>query len=176
MFTVKKNTHHHTHIDLESSFNLERPYGRYWQKLRLRVFLRDSYQCQICNRVCVGQHRFDQSAPECDHIIPIHKLAPNRIYEIENLQTLCRSCHKQKSVEDFSKGASTHPLWLPEPKCKVILVTGAPGAGKSRWATKNMLEQDVLIDLDLCFEEICGFHGHDLEGDQFHKYLVAAML
>ena len=83
MITVKKNTHHHTHKNLEkwisgnkssADLNLERPSGRYWQKLRLRVFLRDSYQCQICNQICVGRHRFDDRAPECDHIIPIHKL------------------------------------------------------------------------------------------------------
>ena len=44
----------------EVALNLERPYGRYWQKLRLRVFLRGSYQCQICNQICVGRHRFDR--------------------------------------------------------------------------------------------------------------------
>lgn len=68
-----------------------------------------------------------------------------------------------------------HTLFGFLSQSKVILVTGAPGEGKSRWATKNMLEQDVLIDLDLCFQKTSGEHGHDLTPEQFHKYFVAAM-
>src|SRR5690606_21745574 len=39
-------------------------------------------------------------------------------------------------------------------------VTGPPGAGKTTYCRENAKEGDVIIDLDECFAEVCGVHGH----------------
>ncbi len=65
--------------------------GRGWQALRETVLLRDQYQCRQCGRVVLP------SDAECDHIVP---LADGGADEVENLQTLCKDCHLEKSVSE----------------------------------------------------------------------------
>lgn len=96
-----------------------------------------------------------------DHVTP-HKGDESSFWTGE-LQALCKTCHDLKSiVEDDSAGgtAQTHPEWLPKPACPVILVCGAPGAGKTTWAKAQAGKADTVIDLDDCFTAVCGVHGH----------------
>lgn len=96
-----------------------------------------------------------------DHVTP-HKGDESSFWTGE-LQALCKTCHDLKSiVEDDSAGgtAQTHPEWLPKPACPVILVCGAPGAGKTTWAKSQAGKADTVIDLDDCFTAVCGVHGH----------------
>lgn len=51
------------------------------------VFQRDDYQCQSCGKTK------QEAILEIDHIIPIAKGGFN---DMSNLQTLCRTCNKQK--------------------------------------------------------------------------------
>jgi 5-methylcytosine-specific restriction endonuclease McrA len=55
-----------------------------WQRLRVRVFIRDNYTCQICQRVT--------ARPIGDHIVP-HRGDPALFWSEANVQTLCKPCH-----------------------------------------------------------------------------------
>ena len=60
--------------------------SRQWRQRRGRVFVRDGYKCCGCGRV---------GGPfECDHIVPLHKGGTD---DMDNLQTLCRECHMDKT-------------------------------------------------------------------------------
>ena len=68
--------------------------GAEWQRTRQAVFLRDGRRCKTCG------------APgrlECHHIIPA-RLEQVSFFAIDNLTTLCRSCHfdleKKRKAED----------------------------------------------------------------------------
>lgn len=63
------------------------------------------------------------------------------------------------------------PEWMPRPACRVVLVCGPSGAGKTTWATAAAQASDVVIDLDDCFTQACGVHGHEASRD----YLTAAL-
>jgi 5-methylcytosine-specific restriction protein A len=60
-----------------------------WQALRLKVFLRDLYQCRMpgCGRIEGNTSRLI-----CDHIKPHRGNAP-LFWDEANLQTLCKPCH-----------------------------------------------------------------------------------
>jgi hypothetical protein len=60
---------------------------------------------------------------------------------------------------------------LPRPRCPVTIVCGPPGAGKSTYVEERAEADDVIIDLDDCFIEVCGVHGHIAS----RQHLVAAM-
>lgn len=62
---------------------------RRWRQVRRGVLNRDGWRCQSC-----GGAR----GLEVDHIQPLHKGgAP---WDVTNLQTLCRDCHRAKSANE----------------------------------------------------------------------------
>ena len=65
--------------------------GRGWMNLRESVLIRDRYQCRQCGCVVLSKDA------ECDHIVP---LADGGMDEMENLQTLCKKCHAEKSAAE----------------------------------------------------------------------------
>ena len=63
-----------------------------WKRVRRAAIERDGYRCRACGRASVGSF-------EVDHIIPISK--GGLPFDLENLQTLCRSpCHFDKTTLD----------------------------------------------------------------------------
>ena len=46
-----------------------------------------------------GRNGLTVAADECDHIVPIH-IAPDRMYDPTNLQSLCTPCHRAKSARE----------------------------------------------------------------------------
>jgi 5-methylcytosine-specific restriction protein A len=60
-------------------------YGWSWQKLRPRILRRDGYRCCVCGN----------EATEVDHIIP---KAQGGTDDPDNLQSICRRCHRQKTA------------------------------------------------------------------------------
>lgn len=99
-----------------------------------------------------------------DHVIP-HK-GDEEAFWAGSLSALCKPCHDLKSaVEDGSSRGpvQTHPEWLPKPACDVVLVCGPAGAGKTTWAKAQAKHNDVVIDLDECFFQVCGVHGHQAD-------------
>ena len=60
--------------------------NRRWAALRRAVFKRDGYRCRECGRA---------GRLECDHTVPLHHGGAR--YALDNLQTLCRNCHVEKT-------------------------------------------------------------------------------
>jgi 5-methylcytosine-specific restriction protein A len=60
-----------------------------WKRLRLRVFVRDLFTCQL---VGCGRLEGDTSRLVCDHKIP-HRGDLTLFWAETNLQTLCKPCH-----------------------------------------------------------------------------------
>ena len=68
---------------------MKRIIGREAGRIRDRIKLRDEYTCQKCGRLTVDG--------EVDHIVP---LAVGGSNNHENLQWLCKDCHKAKSLRE----------------------------------------------------------------------------
>ena len=72
-------------------------YGRRaWRLARQERLLLDNYQCQVCRRIVPGGREL-----HVDHIVP--KSADGSDL-MENLITLCRSCHSKKTVAEEQGG------------------------------------------------------------------------
>ena len=63
----------------------EQPNRRQWRKVRLKVLDRDGWKCTQCTKA---------GRLEVDHIKPLEN--GGAVYALDNLQTLCRSCHIAK--------------------------------------------------------------------------------
>lgn len=70
-----------------------------WPALRLMAKRRDGFQCVQCG----SRHRL-----EVDHIKPVRD-APERAFDLTNLQTLCGGCHGRKTRVEAG-----HPELTPE--------------------------------------------------------------
>ena len=74
-------------------------HGHYfWDSARSYVLLRDRYTCQFCH----GRRRARQL--DVDHIVEI--AAGGAALEYSNLQTVCRDCHRLKTL-NFVRGRRT---------------------------------------------------------------------
>jgi 5-methylcytosine-specific restriction protein A len=86
-------------------------HGRYfWDAARVVVMRRDGYRCRACGR------RGRKRELEVDHIVEI--AAGGASLEYSNLQTLCRPCHRAKTVEFLrargrERRAPPDPEWFP---------------------------------------------------------------
>ena len=69
-----------------------RGYGYQWLKLRERVLRRDGGLCSACVRKGLVE-----LATTVDHIVPKAKGGSD---DLSNLQSLCESCHDDKTIED----------------------------------------------------------------------------
>ena len=68
-----------------------------WNAIRLQVIERDDGKCQMCGNIAMH--------PTVDHIIPLF-VEPEKAYDLDNLQTLCKKDHRRKTAEDNIKYAS----------------------------------------------------------------------
>ena len=59
-----------------------------WGRLRIATLKEANWRCSVCNAY----------AREVDHIVPLENGGPP--YDPENLQVLCRDCHKAKTREE----------------------------------------------------------------------------
>ncbi|WPC72933.1 HNH endonuclease [Vibrio porteresiae] len=73
----------------------KRGYGYSWRKLREKILSRDEYLCQPC--LAKGQIT---AATEVDHII---NKASGGTDDEYNLQSICKSCHKEKTQSESRK-------------------------------------------------------------------------
>jgi 5-methylcytosine-specific restriction endonuclease McrA len=82
--------------------------GRYfWDAARIYVIRRDRFTCQYCRT----RHRVREL--EVDHIVEIARGGPSLDYE--NLQTLCRGCHRAKTRRFLQARARGAPADAPLP-------------------------------------------------------------
>ena len=82
---------------------------RRWPALRLLAKRRDNFQCVKCG----SRHRL-----EVDHIEPVRD-APEKAFDLNNLQCLCPSCHTRKSRIEAG-----HPELSPERRAWRDLLQG----------------------------------------------------
>lgn len=66
---------------------------RHWARLRRLALRRDGFACVQCGA---------RSNLECDHKVSIRK-APDRAFDLTNLQTLCITCHTKKTNEEMNR-------------------------------------------------------------------------
>ena len=71
-----------------------------WERLRRQVFAHDGYRCRSCKAA---------GRLEADHIVPLHK--GGAVYDIRNLQTLCRDCHIKKTADENSPTSPERREW-----------------------------------------------------------------
>ncbi|MGV9693341.1 HNH endonuclease [Streptomyces sp. NPDC003444] len=69
--------------DRLSARNRSRP--KNWTRIRARVLARDRFRCQSCGA---------RQELEVDHLTPVSR---GGSWELENLWTLCRPCHRTKT-------------------------------------------------------------------------------
>lgn len=87
----------------------ERGYGSAWDKLRKIVLRRDGYLCVNC-----AKNDRPTPATDVDHITP---KAKGGVDDLDNLQSLCRACHDDKSARDRGVkvtggfDADARPIW-----------------------------------------------------------------
>ena len=63
--------------------------SRRWAVVRRAVFERDGCRCVTCGRA---------GRLECDHVTPVQREPGQDPFDVNGLQSLCRSCHIQKTV------------------------------------------------------------------------------
>lgn len=68
-----------------------------WKRIRQQVLIRDHYLCQEC----LKNQRITK-AEIVDHIIPL-TIDWSLSLSLNNLQSLCQSCHNRKTAEDKKK-------------------------------------------------------------------------
>ncbi|MBN2024067.1 MAG: HNH endonuclease [Pirellulales bacterium] len=79
--------------------------GDRWRSLRLAVFRRDHWICRACGKACAsGRLAAPADRAHCDHVVPKEQGGTD---EIDNLQTLCGSCHSRKT--DRAEGGFGRP-------------------------------------------------------------------
>nr|DAG51093.1 MAG TPA: HNH endonuclease [Caudoviricetes sp.] len=64
-----------------------------WRKLRAKILSRDHNLCQMCLKVGIYE-----VATEVDHIKPT--ALGGDMFDPNNLQSLCKSCHMAKTLQD----------------------------------------------------------------------------
>lgn len=118
--------------------------GWKWSRLKNNALQRDNFLCVKC--IEKGEPR---RAEEVDHIIPRSRGGSD---DQSNLMSLCSRCHsiKTKSESNFAKKN------IRKPACRVVMVYGPPGSGKSRYCKEAKGSHDVVIDFDDIVEEISG--------------------
>ena len=131
----------------------QRGYGSRWRKLRKVVLVRDDYLCCVCGR---------SGATEVDHITP---KALGGSDSVDNLQAICSHCHRIKSKNE-SSGSIYKPIIDRPPSCKVFVVWGPPGAGKSTYVQKVKGRNDLVIDLDVIIEDMSGKPRYEKTKDE----------
>ena len=76
----------------EGKTSTERGYGAKWRKVRKQALSRDNHLCRTC-----FESGILTPATEVDHII---NKASGGTDELSNLQSICKECHKLKTVEE----------------------------------------------------------------------------
>ena len=73
---------------------------RRWAKIRLQVLERDGYRCVKCGKA---------GRLEVDHVLPAFR--GGDLYEENNLQALCRSCHIAKTASENRRVWPARDAW-----------------------------------------------------------------
>jgi len=135
-------------VDRSRGTRHQRGYTNDWVKAS-RAFRLANPLCRHCER----EGRLTPTAVT-DHIVP-HKGDRELFWDQSNWQPLCKSCHDSKTAREDGP-ARAMPEWMPMPTCKVTLVCGPPGAGKTTFVGERAKHEDTIIDLDDILAELSG--------------------
>jgi len=89
--------------DRERGNSGARGYDRRWRKSRA-LWLAQNPLCVECEK-----HGNYTPATLVDHIQPVQSAFDPRFYDTDNFQSLCRSCHQQKTFSDRAAGLTRKP-------------------------------------------------------------------
>lgn len=131
-------------------------YGSDWRRVRDAV-LDESRVCAIRGPKCT---RF---ATEVDHIIPVDAGGPR--LDRSNLRPACRACNAGRAGSEKANNG-----WRRS-KCRILLVVGPPGAGKSTLVRDRATVRDVIVDYD----EISKAFGPELPRGSTQRHDVASI-
>ena len=99
-FVPRKKKQHRTQDDSARPNAHARGYcSKHWKALRALALVRDMWQCQVCSSVIATPRH-----AHVDHIVPKSRGGSD---SLENLQTLCASCHAKKGLSDGSRRTSS---------------------------------------------------------------------
>ena len=85
---VSKNRRHYCSEECMNEFNRNNS----WFFIRKDILRRDRYSCSICKK------RLKKAFLDVDHIIPVQM--GGKLFDKNNLRTLCKECHRAKSKLD----------------------------------------------------------------------------
>jgi len=84
----------------------EGSYGKGWWRKKKKALERDNYTCQKCG----STDSVDNRRPDVHHIKPVREFENKEdAHFLENLITLCRSCHIEVEYSDEPKDLSSWP-------------------------------------------------------------------
>ena len=90
-------TKHKEYHEKRRPSSYKRGYGAKWRKLR-KIILWEYPFCQGFIKGVSGKpYQCNEPAQEVDHIIPLSSGGTN---EHDNLQSLCKSCHSRKTIQE----------------------------------------------------------------------------
>lgn len=122
-----------------------------WRSSRLR-FLEH-------NPLCVSCQSAGKVTPAgvVDHIQP-HRGNLDLFWDQGNWQALCKKCHDTKTASETR--AVPHFPRVEKPLCRVYVVAGAPGSGKSYLVERRKKPDALVIDQDIILAEMTGRPVH----------------
>jgi len=111
-----------------------------WSARRRAAFVRDEFQCQHCG---AEGGQYGDASLECHHILP-RRIGGS--HELENLLTLCETCHKQIHRGETGSSVCEHTGGGPTKLgAAVASVTGVVGRPLARFIDAVSLGLLVLI-------------------------------
>lgn len=87
--------------DLDRGSRHERGYGSLWDRIRPRILERDAGLCQSClSKGLINECASKKFGAFVDHKVPKFEGGTD---DDDNLQTLCRACHVEKTQSESSR-------------------------------------------------------------------------
>lgn len=126
-----------------------------WRKIREQILGRDFGLCQRCG----------MSAELVDHIIPSKDDWDDRLNP-DNLQSLCRACHKVKTKREWMKHHKGSERYM-----EIKIVCGLPASGKSTYVKRHMTDHDLIYDYDELMQALTGLPSR-LRNHDVHDYIM----
>ena len=130
--------------------NDQNDYGPDWQKVRLAVRKRDQFQCQVCGAAeTIREH-------DVHHKTPFRAFIQNGVLDreqanrLENLTTLCQSCHRKVEQNVRIRSGLTGLGFVLGHLAPLFLMCDAGDLGiysEPAWAAVNGQPSVVLYDL-----------------------------
>lgn len=143
------------HRNVEESDYVKFYHSTAWKHKRQEILERDYGLCQRCG----------MEAELVDHIIPSKDDWNDRL-DNDNLQSLCRRCHKAKTKREWMKHHKGMKRYM-----NINVICGLPASGKSTYVKRHMTEHDLIYDYDSMMHALSGLPmqqgNHDI-----HDYIT----